>query len=158
MKLMYICAVFGVLSLVKEMRGEEMSKELFVKTTTNELMRVQSSWKIGYECVCDFEKATNLVAKVLLINKGMTTNDIVTICGEPDRKNQWRGKSSNSPLKIEYVYSFRRRNKRIVNVYDQYLGLYFDESGILDSVVFPCGTASYEVDFKSDTPASISTR
>ena len=158
MKLMYICAVFGALSLVKEVRSEKMSKELFVKTTTNELMRVQSSWKIGYECVCDFEKATNLVAKVQLINKGMSTNDIVAVCGEPDRKNQWRGKSRNSPLKIEYVYSFRRRNRRMVNVYDQYLGLYFDESGILDSAVFPCGTKSCEVDFNSDSPASISAR
>lgn len=157
MKLMYISVVLCIISWVKELRGEEMSKELFVKATTNELVRVQSSWKIGYECVCDFDKATNLVAKVLLISKGMSTNDIVAICGEPDRKSQWCGKSINSPLKIEYVYSFRRRKKRMANVYDQYLGLYFNESGVLDSVVFPCGTASYEVDFKSDALAPIST-
>lgn len=29
------------------------------------------------------------------------------------------------------------------------MGLHINESGVLDSVVFPCGTASYEVDFKS---------
>lgn len=125
-----------------------MNKELFAKTITEELDCAQPVWEIGYESMRDFHEATNLISKVRLLGDGMATNDVALICGEPDDVSKWRGKSSHTQLRIKYVYYLRRKHLRVVNVHDQYLGFYFNESGLLESVVYPKETQVYTVEFK----------
>ena len=147
MKTTSICAVLFAFAFGSELRGENMNKALFVSEVISDLNRAQPSWTDGYEYTREFSKATNLVAEVQSLERGMSTNIVTSVCGEPDIKSKWRGKSSETPIRVKYVYYLRRKNSGSVNMKDQYLGFYFSESGELDSAIYPKGTRVFTVDF-----------